>query len=1360
MAESNNYPSKCQTKDLLSAALGQSGLHFEQTEEEGIQDVFAALAASEDFLSDQPKQIAQNPLPQTKKEESGTFDNDLEELMSLLDYGIEKYTPSQLITNTEISTADTNASARPNNEHGEVGNVSNPILIADDPVDSLDDKPGPVVKLESFGSGQQMVKNSNSMPGSFLRSLRGEVGVSTFGSSLQKAIISKDQTDAEVDEDDVEEELGYADTFSEYMPAKVNIGKKHPDPVIETSSMASVPPPDVWYKLSLPEHVAGERLLSALQLEAVIYASQQHENLLPNGRRAGFLIGDGAGVGKGRTVAGIIYENYLLGRKRSIWLSVSNDLKFDAVRDLRDIGCNVAIHALNKFKYDEKITSKANGKVKKGVIFATYSSLIGETSGKARFKTRLSQLLHWCGDDYEGVIIFDECHKAKNLVPTGSGKPTKTGQTVVQLQNLLPKARVVYCSATGASEPRNMAYMNRLGLWGVGTPFNQFSDFISSVEKRGVGAMEMVAMDMKLRGMYIARQLSFSGTSFDIKEISLSQDFIDMYNESVKLWAELREKFEKASDLLCLDGTNRKTMWGQFWSAHQACTRFFKYLCIAAKVKKAVAIAKEAVDAGKCIVIGLQSTGEARTVEQLDEIGRELNDFVSTAKGVLSNLIEKHFPVSATSRNSFSDLFGGVNSPSRERKRKQNWRDPIRQKRRRDEGINSTMFDSDSESCLSMNSSKELESNSQEETSDVEEQENSSDSDSRSESDDDNWLKAISKEPKQKKTKKKQPSSNSNHSSNESNSMSVLDAAGFSGRQFSWARTLSGDSEAFKSNRTLKTKPASELSRQISQVSLSQISTNLPASEKCALMKNELLEKVDILASFLPPNTLDELIDELGGPDHVAEMTGRKNRILIKKDGSFSYESRCKDDVPLEFLNIAEKERFMAGEKLVAVISEAASSGISLQADRRAKNQRRRLHITLELPWSADKAIQQFGRTHRSNQVSAPEYLFLISELAGEQRFASVVAKRLESLGALTHGDRRATESRDLSRYNFDTKYGRSALEVVLKSLISTEKPLVSFPSSYEGNFLDDILEGLIGVGMISRGPQNSYNFSEKDYSKVARFLNRILGLSVACQNALFTYFTDTMNQIIKEAKRNGRFDEGILDLGSQGESVKKLDTKTFSCPSTSGTVITELLTVSVERGLSWERAYDININCTHPDEGFYISNQTRLGKSVAILVTRAPATSKKKLYCIYRANIGLQPRQEQLVDIKRKYKKISDAEAEPLWNDQYIFAEHSCTHAYWQGKCKKKLVGLDCEIGMRKRTCYVLSGSVLSVWTKLEGVFSVNPGASGKMQIMRLKLDDGTKIVGAMIPTNLVELLTRTLSTSNNGPNDILCFL
>lgn len=47
--------------------------------------------------------------------------------------------------------------------------------------------------------------------------------------------------------------------------------------------------------------------------------------------------------------------------------------------------------------------------------------------------------------------------------------------------------------------------------------------------------MEIVAMDMKLRGMYIARQLSFHGVTFKIEEVPLSKEFEKVYDESVLL---------------------------------------------------------------------------------------------------------------------------------------------------------------------------------------------------------------------------------------------------------------------------------------------------------------------------------------------------------------------------------------------------------------------------------------------------------------------------------------------------------------------------------------------------------------------------------------------------------------------------------------------------------------------------------------------------------------------------------------------------------------------------------------------------------------------------------------------------------
>lgn len=89
------------------------------------------------------------------------------------------------------------------------------------------------------------------------------------------------------------------------------------------------------------------------------------------------------------------------------------------------------------------------------------------------------------------------------------------------------------------------------------------------------------------------------------------------------------------------------------------------------------------------------------------------------------------------------------------------------------------------------------------------------------------------------------------------------------------------------------------------------------AIERACSMKEELLSQIEILGERLPPNTLDQLIDELGGPENVAEMTGRKGRVVQTEDGAIQYESRSEVDVPLETLNLTEKQRYIYRIKII-----------------------------------------------------------------------------------------------------------------------------------------------------------------------------------------------------------------------------------------------------------------------------------------------------------------------------------------------------------------------------------------------------------------------------------------------------------
>ena len=163
-------------------------------------------------------------------------------------------------------------------------------------------------------------------------------------------------------------------------------------------------------------------------------------------------------------------------------------------------------------------------------------------------------MLRWCNDkSFDGVLILDECHNAKtNTVSSGSssGKKksgiSKTAQAVKDLQERLPNARVVYSSATGGSDEKEMGYMEGLGLWGPGTSYHSFFDLAVKLSNGGLSFMEMLCCDIKAKGAFLSRQLSFSGCKFLIQESGLSKEMSEMYRESVLLWRDVFSSFTRA----------------------------------------------------------------------------------------------------------------------------------------------------------------------------------------------------------------------------------------------------------------------------------------------------------------------------------------------------------------------------------------------------------------------------------------------------------------------------------------------------------------------------------------------------------------------------------------------------------------------------------------------------------------------------------------------------------------------------------------------------------------------------------------------------------------------------------------------
>ncbi|KAG0494616.1 hypothetical protein HPP92_005610 [Vanilla planifolia] len=306
--------------------------------------------------------------------------------------------------------------------------------------------------------------------------------------------------------------------------------------------------------------------------------------------------------------------------------------------------------------------------------------------------------------------------------------------------------------------------------------------------------------------------------------------------------------------------------------------------------------------------------------------------------------------------------------------------------------------------------------------------------------------------------------------------------------------------------------------------------------------------------------------------------------------------------------------------------------------------------------------------------------------------------------------------------------------------------------SSSIQEFIVKAKAALISVGIVrdtvlcngKEGNKLSGRIVDSDMHDVGRFLNRLLGLPPNIQNRLFELFIKILELMVHNARSEGQFDSGIVDIKANIIELQG-SPKTVHVDNLSG-ASTVLFTFTLDRGLTWEFAKDAfderqKDGLGSASDGFYESRREWMGRRHYMLALEDISSG---MYKIFRPAVGEALREMPLSELKSKYRKISSIEkANEGWKEEYELSAQQCMHG---PKCK---LGIYCTVGRRLQEVNVLGGLILPVWGTIEKALSKQARQSHKrIRIVRLEAtNDNQRIVGLLIPSAAVESVLQDLS-------------
>jgi hypothetical protein len=424
------------------------------------------------------------------------------------------------------------------------------------------------------------------------------------------------------------------------------------------------------------------------------------------------------------------------------------------------------------------------------------------------------------------------------------------------------------------------------------------------------------------------------------------------------------------------------------------------------------------------------------------------------------------------------------------------------------------------------------------------------------------------------------------------------------------------------------------------------------------------------------PGALDLIIQRLG-TDVVAEITGRSRRI-VRKDDRLVVENRAAS------ASLAETQAFMDDQKRVLIFSDAGGTGRSYHAELSAKNRRLRVHYLLEAGWKADSAIQGLGRTNRTNQAQPPVFRPIATNVQAEKRFLSTIARRLDTLGAITKGQRQ-TGGQGMFRPedNLESAYGRDALYQLYCRL---------YQGKVEGCSLQQFQE-TTGLRLTDD------TGLREDLPPINTFLNRLLALTIDQQNTLFDSFETLLTARIEGAIAAGVYDMGLETLHADSSEIVGRSI-IYTHPGSGAE--TRLLTV---RQKIRNHPMDVETALGYVGtSGVQLVRNAR-SQRVAVLMPTASLIDEE----------GEMVPRVQLVKPMETTKLTLDVLADSHWEE----TDAETFTAAWTAEITDIPEYRDNDV-------HIVTGLLLPIWKKLP---------SEGTRVYRLQADSGERVIGRRVP-------------------------